>query len=644
MTTRAPRVGVVVCALAVVAALAPATPASADRGPRPSPDELRASVTGGAFAVWEVPASGVAPGAPVVALTFDDGPSANITPAILDVLRAKGVPATFFVVGDMVARYPDLARRAVAEGHSVQSHTMSHADLRTIPASAWSREVDGAVALTRSITGRPVTCLRPPYGSWNQGVSDGLRARGLTPVLWNVDPGDTRGRSSSQIAYAAVSQARPGSIIGLHDAATKGATLAALPAIIDGIRAKGLGFTSLCGPPPPPPIQVRDVATFGGGAGYVLKGDGSLHAFGGAPPREGPRFGVDLARRVVLRSNGTSGYVLDAWGGLHPFGGAPAVAAGGYWPFRDVARGLALRPDGRSGWVLDLYGGLHPFGGAPPGTGAPYWPSWDIARDVMATPSGQGGYVLDGFGSLHRFGDAPVASGVWSTPGWDGWRGLVPAADGLSGWRIDATGGLHAFGRAPRQVRAAPWPGRDMARGGGVFADGITGVVVDRDGRLSLFRAMARTVGVAVGEDGRRGYALDAFGGLRAFGGAPPARGPSWPGWDIARAVALRADGTSGYVLDGWGGLHPFGGAPAVHGPSWPGWDIARALALRADGRGWVLDALGGLHPINGAPPLTGFPYRVDATVAVGVAVGAPPAGERGLGVDVYGRGYGLTG
>jgi hypothetical protein len=71
---------------------------------------------------------------------------------------------------------------------------------------------------------------------------------------------------------------------------------------------------------------------------------------------------------------------------------------------------------------------------------------------------------------------------------------------------------------------------------------------------------------------------------------------------------------------------------------------VARALALRTDGRGWVLDALGGVHPINGAPPLTGFPYRTAATVAVGIAAGAPPVGERGLGVDVYGRGYGLTG
>jgi GH25 family lysozyme M1 (1,4-beta-N-acetylmuramidase) len=116
---------------------------------------------------------------------------------------------------------------------------------------------------------------------------------------------------------------------------------------------------------------------------------------------------------------------------------------------------------------------------------------------------------------------------------------------------------------------------------------------------------------VAVRGDGS-GYALDGWGGIHPFGGAPAVAGaPSWPDWDIARRIALRPDGVSGYVLDGWGGLHPFGGAPAASGgPYWKGWDIARAVALRGDGKsGYVLDGWGGIHPFGGAPEVDGGPY-----------------------------------
>lgn len=103
------------------------------------------------------------------------------------------------------------------------------------------------------------------------------------------------------------------------------------------------------------------------------------------------------------------------------------------------------------------------------------------------------------------------------------------------------------------------------------------------------------------------GYVLDGWGGIHPFGGAPAfSASASWPGWDIARAIALEPDGLGGYVLDGYGGLHPFGDAPVVNGSaSWPGWDIARALVLRPNGvGGYVLDGWGGLHPFGGAPAL----------------------------------------
>lgn len=112
---------------------------------------------------------------------------------------------------------------------------------------------------------------------------------------------------------------------------------------------------------------------------------------------------------------------------------------------------------------------------------------------------------------------------------------------------------------------------------------------------------------MALTADGRGGYVLDGWGGIHAFGDASQVTGEAyWPGWDIARGIALRANGTSGYVLDGWGGVHPFGGAPDVSTTGyWYGWDIASHIVLRSDGTsGYVLDDWGGLHPFGGAPAL----------------------------------------
>ena len=100
----------------------------------------------------------------------------------------------------------------------------------------------------------------------------------------------------------------------------------------------------------------------------------------------------------------------------------------------------------------------------------------------------------------------------------------------------------------------------------------------------------AETRDVAVRGDGRSGYSVDATGALHAFGGAPDRVGAAVPN-PLGRRVVLRGDGISGYTLDAFGGIHAFGGAPTAQGVTayWPGWDVARGLALRPDGRsGWV--------------------------------------------------------
>ena len=229
----------------------------------------------------------------------------------------------------------------------------------------------------------------------------------------------------------------------------------------------------------------------------------------------------------------SGGYTLDGFGGLHPFytgtGALPPITrGGGYWPGWDIARGVATTADGHGGYVLDGYGGLHPFrvgnGAAPPATtGGPYWSGWDAARGVALTPDGKGGLVVDLAGGIHRF-----RIGAGSLP--------------------------------PKPVGGPYWAGQDRARGISILPDGSGGFVVDRDGGLfafSLGSGPAPTAptgvwnapvgqevqGVALASSGRGGYTLDGNGGLHRFSvvAKPPIPGgnATWPGWNIARDVAL---------------------------------------------------------------------------------------------------------
>ena len=198
-----------------------------------------ANPNGVAFSVWDIPGSAVraghAGGRPHLRRWPEHHDHAG------DPRRAQGRRArnaTFFTVGTEIQKRPDLARRAIAEGDSVQAHTWSHLDLTKLPADQWGVQVDQRRRVHRGRTGVPVKCLRPPYGTWNASVASGSLPRGLTPVMWNDNPGDTTGNSTAQIVSEAVGQAQAGSIIAMHDSATKARTLAALPAIIDGVRAR----------------------------------------------------------------------------------------------------------------------------------------------------------------------------------------------------------------------------------------------------------------------------------------------------------------------------------------------------------------------------------------------------------------------
>jgi peptidoglycan/xylan/chitin deacetylase (PgdA/CDA1 family) len=189
----------------------------------------------------------VAPGDKVVALTFDDGPDPVFTPKVLDVLSQYQVPATFFMIGWEAAASPDLVKRVVNDGHGVGSHTWSHADLTRQNDVGLGIQVDKTEALLSSLTGWKVSCIRPPQGHQNPGLVRKLSDRGLTTVLWSTDTRDWTRPGTNTIVKRALANLSPGTIILLHDGGgDRRQTLAALPQIIESVRAQGYQLVPIC--------------------------------------------------------------------------------------------------------------------------------------------------------------------------------------------------------------------------------------------------------------------------------------------------------------------------------------------------------------------------------------------------------------
>ncbi|HMG46467.1 MAG TPA: polysaccharide deacetylase family protein [Allosphingosinicella sp.] len=198
--------------------------------------------------------TGYRPGS--VALTFDDGPDPNWTPAILDVLRAKNVPATFFVVGANALSHPGLLRRIVAEGHELGNHSYTHPNFATIPDGEARLELNATERLVEAYTGRGMRLFRAPYfGDAEPTTADELgpaltaQRAGYLNVGLHVDTEDWQQPGIAAIvanavrAVSAGNAERSGQIVLLHDGGgDRAQTVAALPRIIDALRARGYRF------------------------------------------------------------------------------------------------------------------------------------------------------------------------------------------------------------------------------------------------------------------------------------------------------------------------------------------------------------------------------------------------------------------
>jgi peptidoglycan/xylan/chitin deacetylase (PgdA/CDA1 family) len=190
------------------------------------------------------------PGAPGVALTFDDGPHPEGTPAVLELLAQAGARATFFVIGEQVQRRPELVRRILAGGHQVALHGYRHRlQLRLSPAQVTDDLARGVAAVSAACAGgeAAIRYHRPPFGIYSPAGLRAARGEGLAPLLWSRWGKDWRKLTTpARIARRATRCLIPGDVILLHDAdfySAQGAhrrTVAALELILTELKRRKL--------------------------------------------------------------------------------------------------------------------------------------------------------------------------------------------------------------------------------------------------------------------------------------------------------------------------------------------------------------------------------------------------------------------
>lgn len=228
-----------------------------DRVPEPDPRVSAAAVsvpTGPRYTATPAdlarrPAA-VGPDTPLVALTFDDGPSPERTPWVLDVLRAKGVPATFFLLGEHVQRHPDITRRIRDEGHVIANHSWDHAYFPEIAPQEATEQVQRTDRVITEVTGRKPTLFRYPHGEASPGGDAALAAAGLVGnVGWHWESnlaGDFQCPGPDEMTRFVTTEAIDQALILLHDAndvlACAPGQWEYLPRAIDALRERGVEF------------------------------------------------------------------------------------------------------------------------------------------------------------------------------------------------------------------------------------------------------------------------------------------------------------------------------------------------------------------------------------------------------------------
>lgn len=182
---------------------------------------------------------------PLIALTFDAGSDAGHTQAILDILEAEGITATFFLTGSWLAKFPELGRAVSEAGHELGNHTYSHPHLTELTDAEIRSELTRTEEAAETL-GRPLTpFFRPPYGEFDRRVSEVARAQGYRYlVMWTVDSWDWKLIPPDELTDRVVGKAAPGAVILLH-VGSQTNTPTALPGMIERLRDQGYRFGTL---------------------------------------------------------------------------------------------------------------------------------------------------------------------------------------------------------------------------------------------------------------------------------------------------------------------------------------------------------------------------------------------------------------
>jgi len=340
----------------------------------------------------------------VVALTFDAGANADGVASILATLNSYHVPATFFLTGNFVRDFPAASKAIAAAGMRIGDHSVSHPYFTKLTDAQARDQVLTAQSQIRQVTGAdPWPWFRFPYGDYNQHAISVVNGTGFVPVGWTVDTLGWKGTSGGITTQAVLNRVlaglRPGEIVLMHcgsnpdDHSTLDA--AALPAVIQNLRARGYSFVTV--------DALR-------GLGYhVLASDGAVTSFG--VPGYGSAAGT--------------------LGGLRAVGLAVDPKTGGYWILKSNG--------GVANYNAPWYGSLT---GKVPGGAA--------VTGIAATPGG-GYLVLTSYGGVSNFGAPWYGSDTGKLPA--GVAAIALAADPVTGgyWILKSTGGADNFN--------APWYG-----------------------------------------------------------------------------------------------------------------------------------------------------------------------------------------
>lgn len=181
----------------------------------------------------------------IIALTFDDGPDNNHTPEILEVLEKHHVPATFFLLGSRVEKYPEEVKEIMKAGHDIGNHTYWHPELTKTGVANMELELNKSERSIEHVIGKKPVLFRAPYGALNEELVKALPELGYRAVGWSIDSEDWRGITEEEIKQKVINGLHPGSIVLMHSAGENLHTADALDELIPYLRKEGYQFVTV---------------------------------------------------------------------------------------------------------------------------------------------------------------------------------------------------------------------------------------------------------------------------------------------------------------------------------------------------------------------------------------------------------------